>query len=205
MNDYFKNLSLIFLEADGEEDTQADDYSMDPSVSELGDDIDNQDTEEEGTEEEQTENPEGEGDEESLEGTEEDSDYSMDGENPEGEEGMDQEMEDSEESMEEEEDNTDENYKKYKLLQVYRNLISDVMHLVNSINKLQDNIDSDLREHSLFIENKLKELKDKCSFTIQHEFLNKPYTELLTSFLYFKKELEEILNLIEKIIKYNKE
>lgn len=204
MLDMFKNMSYIFLEADGEEDTQSDDYSMDPKVTELGEEIDNQsETEDETNQEEET--PE----KADPDTSEEADDYSVNIDDSE-EDNMDDEGTDDE-SMDgglDEEDNDEidnEKYKKYKLLEVYRNLISDITRLSSSINILQDNLDSDLRHHSVYIENKLKELKDKCTFVIQHEFLTKPYTELLTSFLYFKRELEEILTLIEKIIKYNKE
>lgn len=203
-NKFFKSMtSLILKEEDENDPIEVEDYSV--NEEELDDNETNSEETEEETSEQETE-ADGDTEAEGEEDLESDS-YSMD------DQELDSEGEDSEESdgsMEGEEETSNpedvlENHKKYVLLKTYKELLTDITNLLKSYSNMGHNLDNDLYKHFLFIEEKLNSLKSKITFSIQQEFLVKEYSYLLTSFLYFQKERDEILNLIENLIKSNNE
>lgn len=203
-NDFFKSMSSIILEAEKDEDPiEVEDYSMDEGQLEDGNDEEDTQVEEKPEDQDETE-------EQDPNELESDS-YSMDNEQLDDgtEEGMGDETSGESEDMEttdgSDEETISENHKKYVLLRTYKGLLLDVANLQKSFSILGQDLDGDLYEHYTYISSRLNTLKEKINFVIQREFLKNEYSNLLTSFLYFQKELDAILELVEKLIKTNNE
>lgn len=208
MNNFFSNLSMIFLEDDATPE-QTEDYSIDMEQPE----IDNNNEEENKKEDKQEiSEDENNNEDDDMDLGEESDDYSIDMEQPSdtGEETTEEDSstDDNDISSEEqtEENNNDEvRYKKYKLLFLYKEILNDINKLSNSLKSFRDTLDRDLEQHQIFVEEKINNLNEKIEFTLRNDYLTKGYEELLTSYLYFREELDAIVELISKLINYNNE
>ena len=99
--------------------------------------------------------------------------------------------------------NNVDNHKKYVLIQEYKELLFNINYLKESLQQLKKQ-NSIKYELIIFFDQKiscLENLKNKINFHVKNNFINKSYEELLTSFLYLKKEFQLLVNIIEKTLK----
>jgi cobalamin biosynthesis protein CobT len=98
--------------------------------------------------------------------------------------------------------NNNSHYKKYILLKEYKSLLTNIINIDKSLDylKKENNHKIEVLDFVLTLIEKVEGLKIKINFYLTNNFINNSYEDSLTNFLYFKKEFESILTVIEKLI-----
>lgn len=197
---FYKRLSKLILEADEEEvnDNEPTDDANDKTDGDGGKEPKN----DEGGETELTEE---DLDDQTNDYQMDDSDFDENGGEGNDEDGDEVDDTTSDESTEDDvtssgSENNDA-VKKYKLASQFKELLLIIGNLEKSINTIKNTTsDPEMIHYIYIIKQKVENLKSKINFFIVNNFITKPYEELLSSFLFLKKELELIISLIEKVL-----